>query len=159
MVVCLVATFGAVLLDRVLRYQELAEKVAMEATLGSLRSALTLQASARILRGRMEAVAELADENPMDWLADRPSGYVGVRRPGFGSPVTGGSWYFDPGAKELAYRPQRTRYLTPGPDGSDELRFKVVVRIGASPGNAPAAEISELGVRALPGAQWTPEFH
>jgi prepilin-type N-terminal cleavage/methylation domain-containing protein len=46
-VICLVGIFAAVALDRLLRYQEIAEKTAMQSTIGALRSAQTLQAAAR----------------------------------------------------------------------------------------------------------------
>jgi general secretion pathway protein G len=55
-VVCLVAIFASVALDRLLRYQEIAEKTAMQATVGALRSAQALQVAARIMSGGLQAV-------------------------------------------------------------------------------------------------------
>lgn len=156
-VICLVAVLAAVLLDRLLRYQEIAEKTAMESTIGALRSAQALQLSARILHGGLPAAAALAEENPIDWLAAPPSGYLGGLWDA--SSVPPGSWYFDMKNKELVYRPQRTRFFHPGPDGGDRIRFEVVVRIvQPAPGGFRPAEVSELTIRPLTSINWSPEF-
>jgi hypothetical protein len=70
-----------------------------------------------------------------------------------------GSWYFDLRKKELVYRPQRTRFLTFGSDGSDLIRFRVVVRLaGGGAGDQRVREISELDVRPVAPLNWSPEF-
>ncbi len=154
-VICLVAIFASVALERFLRYQEIAEKTAMETTIGALRSAQTLQVAARILRGGLPSVAQMADENPVDWLTDPPPGYIGALQDPDAAEVPKGSWYFDLRNKQLVYRPQRTRFFTPGPDNSDRIRFRVVVRIQ---GSGASAELSELGIRPAAPFHWTPEF-
>jgi prepilin-type N-terminal cleavage/methylation domain-containing protein len=157
-VVCLVAIFFAVALDRLLRYQEIAEKTAMEATIGALRSAQALQVAARVMHGGFTALPTLADENPIDWLAEPPVGYIGALHDPAVAHVPKGSWYFDLKNKELVYRPQRTRFFAPAPDGSDRIRFKVIVRVSPKGESNLAAELSELGIRPLFPVQWSPEF-
>jgi general secretion pathway protein G len=158
-VVALVGIFASVALERLLRYQEIAEKASMEQTLSALRSAERLQAAARILRGgNLSSLAGLADENPIDWLQEPPAGYVGALHDATGENVPKGSWYFDLKNKELGYRPQRIRFLSSGPDGSDRLRFKVIVRVGGGDGPGAPQELSELAIQPVPGARWTPGF-
>lgn len=160
-VVCLVAVLVTVLLDRLLRYQELAEKTAMEQTVGVLRSALTLQFAGRVVSGGLSAVGDLSKQNPMDWLAERPSNYVGVRYDPGASDVAKGSWYFDARGNELVYLPRLTRFFAPGPDGKVQVRFRTRVAIGPGPSvrGAPGLqEASELRIVADPPYQWTPEY-
>jgi prepilin-type N-terminal cleavage/methylation domain-containing protein len=157
-VVCVVAILATVLLERMLRYQEIAEKTAMETTLGVLRSALSLKVSARIVQGGLAGIGELAEENPMDWLADRPAGYLGARHSPFAEELPKGSWCFDLVAKELIYRPQRTRFFSPPPGGAEWLRFKAVVRVTGGERDQPIRQLSELGIRPTTAAKWSPEF-
>ncbi len=157
-VICLIAIFASVALDRFLRYQEIAERAAMDSTIGSLRSAEALQASARILHGGLASVLELADENPVDWLAAPPPGYQGAFHDPQAAHPPKGSWYFDLRNKELVYRPQRTRYFIPGPDGDDQIRFKVIVKVASGTGPGAARSLSELDVRPTAPIRWNPGF-
>jgi prepilin-type N-terminal cleavage/methylation domain-containing protein len=156
-VICLVAIFASVALDRLLRYQEIAEKVAMESTIGALRSAQVLQASARILHRGLPAVAELTDENPITWLAAPPPGYLGALYDPAVANVQKGSWYFDLKNKELVYRPQYNRFFTPLPDGNDRIRFQVVVEFSRRSATS-VTELSELTIRPVVAVHWSPEF-
>ena len=69
-VIIIISTLGAVLLDRMWFYQEAAEKAAMEQMAGTLRSALHFQIADRLLNGKTADIADLAQDNPMDWLAE-----------------------------------------------------------------------------------------
>ncbi len=156
-VVCLVAILFSVALQRFLVYQEAAEKAAMESQIGALRSAQALQVAARILSGGLRSVAELANENPIDWLSQPPPGYLGVLADPDPDAVPPGSWYFDIRNNELAYRPKRTRYFVPNPDSKGLIHFKSVIRIKpASVGRPP--EISELDIRPTAPIRWEPRF-
>ena len=157
-VVCLVGILASLALERMLRYQELAEKTAMEGTLGALRSALALQATARIMHGRFDAVGALAEEDPMSWLADRPIDYIGARHGPTLAELPKGSWCFDLDRKELIYRPLRTRFFSASPGAGDWIRFKVVVRLAGPGKDRPFREISELGIHPTSAVQWSPEF-
>jgi prepilin-type N-terminal cleavage/methylation domain-containing protein len=156
-VVCLVGIFAAVALDRFLRYQEIAEKAAMEATIGALRSAEAMQASARILRHGVMSVASLAEENPIDWLAAHPAGYRGALYDPGEADAAAGSWYFDLRNKELVYVPERSRFFTPGPDGRRQIRFRAIATVERDP-RAGTWVLSELDVRRVSQGIWAPGF-
>lgn len=126
-VILLISTLGAVLLDRVQIYQEAAEKTAMEQTAGIVRSALHLQIAGRLLKGSVESVRGLQTDNPMDWLAELPPNYVGVRFAPKAEEVPRGSWYFDLSDQQLVYRPRRAEHLAPNAAGQREVRYRVEV--------------------------------
>ena len=124
-VIIVISTLGAVLLDRMWFYQEAAEKAAMEQLAGTLRSALHFQIADRLLNGKTADMAELAQDNPMDWLAEPPANYVGDR---FAPPVgevPKGSWYFDLKDRQLVYLVSRGEHFTPNQQGRKEVRYAV----------------------------------
>lgn len=131
-VIALISTLMAVLLDRMLVYQEAAEKAAMEQTAGIVRSALHLQIAERFLHSSRRGVAELQKDNPMSWLAEEPANYVGVRFAPKAGDVPGGSWYFDLSDSQLVYLPQRAEHLAPNAAGRREVRYRVMPVYGKS---------------------------
>lgn len=131
-VIILISTLGAVLMDRLLVYQEAAEKTAMEQTVGIVRSALHLQLADRLLRGGARGVADIGRENPMSWLAEVPPNYVGVRFAPKVGEVPRGSWYFDLSDQQLVYVPQRAEHLAPNAAGRREVRYRVALVYGKS---------------------------
>ena len=124
-VIIVISTLGAVLLDRMWSYQEAAEKAAMEQLAGTLRSALHFQIADRLLNGKAADMAELARDNPMDWLAEPPANYVGDRfAPKIGT-VSRGSWYFDLKDRHLVYLVSRGEHFVPNQQGRKEVRYVV----------------------------------
>lgn len=124
-VIVIVSFLAAVLFDRVRSYQELAEKAAMEQTAGVIRSALNLQVAERVAKGSVGELTQLARENPMNWLADRPKNYLGEYydpRPG---DVPRGNWYFDLRNRHLVYLVQKGEYFAPGKDDRKWVRYRV----------------------------------
>ena len=124
-VIIIISTLAAVLMDRVLFYQEAAERAAMEQMAGILRSALQFQVADRLLKGKTRELPLLVQDNPMDWLAEQPGNYVGVRfnpKPG---EVPKGDWYFDLKDKQLVYIVARGSHFMPNQAGRKEVRYKV----------------------------------
>lgn len=126
-VILIIGTLMAVLSDRLLFYQEAAEKAAMEQTVGNLRSALHLQIADRLLKGNTNDLRALASDNPMDWLAERPANYLGERFAPKEDEVSAGSWYFDLSDRQLVYAPKRTEHLATNAAGHKAIRFKVTL--------------------------------
>lgn len=127
LVISLVAIFITVAIDRSLRYLELAEKAAMETTVGALRSALTLRMGALYAAGEGVALTKLNEENPFTWLSQRPDGYIGPQWDPKLADISPGSWYYDQSARQVVYRPQRTRYLVRPGREDPRIRFRVDV--------------------------------
>jgi len=159
-IVCVVGVLAAILLERLLVYQEIAEKTGVERTLGVLRSAMALRAAALMTGGRFQDIPRLREENPMGWLADRPSNYVGERYAPPADEVPAGSWYFDRLSRELVYRPRIRRHLDVPGDPRQELRFRAVVELEGVPSatGQRRLEVTELSVAPTRPYRWDPGF-
>jgi prepilin-type N-terminal cleavage/methylation domain-containing protein len=142
-VICIVAFGATALLDRLWRYQEMAEKAGMEYTITIVRTALTLETAHMLVRGGGKDLDRMAVANPMGWLSTLPASYIGE----FDGPAPAGStgWYFDRVARQLVYLPKRSDYLEPMPDGGKSIRL----RVQRAPANRQA------GIKDDP-SQWTP---
>lgn len=141
LIVC-AALFGVLVLlflERTLYYQEYAEKTAMEMTAENIRTGLRFRVANLILANRMSEIPTLADENPMNWLAEKPENYLGERD---SSPVTPleGTWYFDKRNRELIYTVHNRRHFSPSVYRDFSVRYRAMqVRPGkALPGQAMA---------------------
>jgi general secretion pathway protein G len=161
-VVCVVGVLAAIYFDRLLAYQERAEKSAMEQVASALRSALYLRVGAYLARARTPAdLSELARQNPMDWLAQKPASYIGMY---YGAPegeAAIGAWYFDAADKSLVYVPKRTRYFEPADKGRHEIRFKAYIDYGILPGEEgkarPIEGLKHFGLDAVTPYLWFEE--
>lgn len=155
-VLVVIAVLAAVFLDRILWYQERAEKVSMEATVGVLRGALHLQAVRRLVAPGAPELRPLADENPMTWLATRPENYVGPRTAEAAGNVPVGHWYFDVSDRSLVYRLRHHRYFDASASGPAEVRFRTVVDYGAVDAGTVAV-LRSLDIRPVRDYRWFPE--
>ena len=112
------------LLDRVLYMQEMAEKTEVEETIRSINYGLRLEAASRLARGPGERLLLLENDNPVKWLAVPPRNYLGE----YSQPPAGAKpafWYFQPEAKQLIYRPNRSEHLLVKQGRNKEIRFVV----------------------------------
>lgn len=126
-VICIVALLFGIALDRLLRYQELAERTAMEQNIAVMNVALTMKFAALVSSGRGEAIRNEVGANPVDLLARPPENYLGALDAPRVGDLPPRSWYFDKGLGELVYLPGRTRYLSEPIDAINGLRFRVVL--------------------------------
>ncbi len=102
-VACVVAVLATVLLNRVRFYQKMAEKAAVEQTVGVLQSALQLRVAALIVSNRLSEVDDLVQQNPMLWLAQKPNNYAGEYFDQLPEGDVSGRWYFDLKERNLVY--------------------------------------------------------
>jgi general secretion pathway protein G len=160
-VAVIVGILATALLNRVVYYQEQAEKTAMEQTLGTLRSALHLQIADILVSGNTAGLNRLVDQNPMSWLSEKPGNYVGeyyAPKPGLVGP---GNWYFDPHEKNLVYLVSNTEHLHTAPNEANRLRFSVKLVNGAnaiaatSPADEAARRKAIVGVVLTPTIAYT----
>jgi|GEM_PF-961211 len=96
-----VALMSGILLDRILVYQEMAERVSMQQVVRSLRISLQLQVANLIAKNRIEALPKLAEQNPMVWLAQPPDNYAGEFVSARQGSVAPGQWYFNLESRKL----------------------------------------------------------
>lgn len=124
-VVCIVAVLFGVALERLLRYQELGERTAMELNLNAINSALAMRFAALYLKGGREAVEADSGRNPIEFLRRPPENYLGeLFEPALAS-LPRRSWYFDLATRELVYLPDRRRYLSSDSGPPELIRFRV----------------------------------
>lgn len=157
-VIIIISTLGAVLLDRVLFYQEAAEKAAMEQLAGTLRSALHLQIADRFLKGKTADIAALGQDNPMDWLAEHPANYLGVRFAPQAGEVAKGNWYYDLKDRQLVYVVWRGEHFAPNKQGRKEVRYAVRVvydrKTQANRNSADKTEVNGVILALAEPYQW-----
>jgi len=153
-VVVVVVFLIAVALDKLLWYAERAERAAMEQSVSAMKSALGLRFASLYLRGQVKTIQALSEENPMDWLAERPPGYLGeLWQPALAT-LERPSWYFDRARKQLVYVPLRTRYLVTGKDNDPRISYRVIVDFGPGRDSGAAAELRRLGIEPSEPYNW-----
>jgi prepilin-type N-terminal cleavage/methylation domain-containing protein len=154
-VVVIVGVLAIVLLERLLVYQEYAEKTAMEMTVRNVRTGLRYQIADLMNQDRMREVDRLLNENPVTWLETPPPNYLGQFRNPAPDQIAPGNWYFDTAKRELVYLPNRKRFFKPGGTGRDEIRFRVTAVRGSQKlikGSEPS--VQGLTLNLLNSYQW-----
>lgn len=131
-VIIIIVVMIGVFLDRMQFYQEQAEKTVMETVAGAIQSALILQYGEIMTRGKPSDIAALVQDNPMNWLQQRPGNYSGEFYDPTPLAVAAGNWVFDLKSRELIYVLRNTNYFKPGKDGKKWIRFHVAVSYEAS---------------------------
>jgi prepilin-type N-terminal cleavage/methylation domain-containing protein len=156
-VICVVAVTFGVALDRLLKYQELAERAALEQNLGAVNVALTMKFAALVSAGRGAQIEKEVGANPVNLLARPPENYLGELYAPEPASVARGSWYFDLRSRDLVYVPSRSRFLTFSravPDGN--LRFRILLTEAGGDPDAPR-EIRQPYIGALVPFRWVVE--
>ena len=154
-VISLVGILAGVLLERVLFYQEQAEKAAMEQVASVLQSALTMQHARLLTRGMEADITAVAVDNPMSWLAKIPRNYSGEFYDVTPRSVAPGNWVFDLKTRNLIYILDRGNFFTPGKDGNKWIHFHVNLLYESSPSKSTPST-SGKGAKELVGVLFEP---
>lgn len=154
--VLLVSILGGVLLDRLLLYQEMGEKTAMETTVINLRTGLRLSIAELMLNDRMQDIGVLAEMNPVKWLDKPPPNYIGEMDNPKADAIPPGNWYYDRGSRQLVYKPNHSRLLKIDADQEKLIRFQVVARMQSGNGHAPPA-VQGVALSLLSPYDWSIE--
>lgn len=124
-----VAVIAVVLLDRMLYYQEYAEKTVMEATMVNMRSGMRVRIAELMIAERNREIVDLLRQNPVTWLEKMPPDYVGeIDSAALAKPPRQG-WFYDPGKRELVYIPGLSRYFESDREGRKLIRFRVIAKV------------------------------
>lgn len=123
-VAVLVSVLMAVLLNRLVHYQEALERAQFESTLRIYKTALQIRLAELMITRREAEVRHLETENPTHWLSEPPANYRGNDP----AQPEAGSWHYDTRAHELVYVVNSGSDLAVNsPDGRKELRFQVKI--------------------------------
>jgi len=154
-VMLIVSILGVAVLERLFIYREIAEKVAVEQTVGTIRSALHLQLATYIVRERQGEIPGLTRVNPMSWLAEKPYNYAGEYFDPKPGDIAAGNWYFDMRNRYLVYLVQNGESFVPAREGAPKwLRYQVrMIYNEAEKGETgartvsknPAVDIKDIG--------------
>jgi prepilin-type N-terminal cleavage/methylation domain-containing protein len=124
-VLAVVSSLLAVMLDRLAYYQEAAEKAAMQQALASIKTGLQVRMAELILANREASLHELERENPMRWLGEgAPPNYLGD----YPAKPALRSWYYDAEQRQLVYVPGSLYHIEFREENVKELRFRVALR-------------------------------
>jgi general secretion pathway protein G len=139
----MLAIFAGLLLNRMHYYQEMAEKTNMEATVKALQSGLRYEMARALMAGQEIDYQRLANENPMNWLDQKPPNYLGEFSHNAES-LTRGAWYFDPHNRELVYLPALDGHFVPDRKGQIRVRYRVELRAGKDASGIVTARLKEI---------------
>ena len=151
-----VALLAGVLLERVLAYQEMAERVAMQQTVRALRFSLQLQVANLIVKNRLHEVAELAEQNPMKWLAQPPENYAGEINVSMKkNTVVSGHWYFDSSSKKLIYLVHNGRHFRAETSDARQVEFQArLLRSDSEKGRDGKGAIEGVVLEQVNAFEW-----
>lgn len=132
-VISIIVILAGLFLVRVPFYQEQAEKAAMQQVEGAIQSALVLRYGKLMTSGAVneKELSRLANDNPINWLQQKPKNYAGEYYAPSPRAVAPGQWVFDLQSRDLIYVVDHGDYFTPGRDGNKWIRFHV--RLGFEP--------------------------
>ena len=78
-VILLVGVFMSFAIDRMLRIQIDAERVSVQQTIATLKSAVILQVGEMVVNNGINSIATLENTNPMNYLQELPYNYSGLK--------------------------------------------------------------------------------
>lgn len=140
-----------ILLLRTISYHEEAEQVAVRQVVSSLRIALALRANEASIKGGARRLKALLEENPLDWLTEKPRNYLGEYYSPELKEIPAGNWVFDRRDKCLIYLLSHHKSFSP--EASNLLKFKVefaqLPRENGSRRNRPAEVITGVVLTQL----------
>jgi general secretion pathway protein G len=113
----------AILAGRVLAYHAEAERVAVEQLVGTVRTALQVRAAKAMIERGEHGLVALRDQNPLDWLARKPSNYLGEYCAPDMHELPSGNWFFDRADGSLVYLFSNNKSFSL--ETSNFLKFKV----------------------------------
>jgi general secretion pathway protein G len=142
-----IAVAAAFLLDRLLYYQEAAEKANMEYWSNVFKLGLQIRIGHLMAQSQVVDYRAVARENPMTWLDAPVPGYRGEFVATAKVEVPGASWYYDRTRRELIYVAAQSRYLQPDAQRQPRVHFQVKL---VHPDGVPSNDDVVLGVQIVP---------
>jgi general secretion pathway protein G len=144
MAVVIVGILTTVLLDRIRHYQGEAEAAAVRMTVANVRTALGIKVAQGKLPSGTIDLTILAEQNPFDWLKDKPPNYAGEYFSPSDADIGAGNWCFDRSDKSVIYLLNISSPFLDAP--TKRLKFKVkLLRLPHSPAK-PSGAPEPLGV-------------
>ncbi|MCW5626960.1 MAG: hypothetical protein KIT73_19745 [Burkholderiales bacterium] len=150
----ILATLMAVLLERLLYYEEYAEKTVVDMTVTQMKVGLQWR-KAEIMLGTAlgQPMAGLPD-NPIEWLPFRPAEYRGEFAGDAPATEGDGIWYFDTVQRDLVYRPRLSRHFDAAPAASAQVRVRAVRNLAPKDAAPPLPSWEGVSLVRVGQDQW-----
>jgi len=156
-VICIISLLAVVALGYYRKLLIEVEQTTLEYNVGSLRSALAMQFAAYYVAGRLEGIQTLIEDNPMEFLTQKPKNYLGSLTVRQAHNIQSGHWYYDNEAKLLIYLVQNSEYFISNLKGKPRIRFKILpVYSDTLNGEQNKKYISGLELKSLEPYHWLP---
>jgi prepilin-type N-terminal cleavage/methylation domain-containing protein len=125
LVISIIAILAKVLVGRIDSTAAIAEKTAMEATVNQINTALLFEFADNVIHNTRGKISGMAGRNPVDWLAQPPSNYVGEFSTAPQPSEVAGSWYFDTTDHVMVYMVRRGDDFQPDSAGIKRVRYRI----------------------------------
>lgn len=156
-VIILIGIFMVFAIDNLMRLQVDAERVSVQHVVGSLNSAINLEAAERVVKQGVSSLQGLENTNPINYLSEPPFSYAGLYSDIAAASAANASWYFDPDAKILVYKVRNQKYFKSELDGTPRIRFKVTLVYSDNATTGPASSIRGVLLQSLDTYNWITE--
>ena len=153
-VISIVAILAGMFFSRVLVYQELTEKAAMQQVVSAVQAALVLEYGHRMASATGAGANNISKENPMEWLARRPDNYAGEFNTVNPAAIEPGNWAFDKGTRELIYLPNHAEYFFPAKKGVRWIRYHTRFTYESSSRGKRTQAVSGVVFSPVEAYQW-----
>lgn len=122
-VIIVAGVLAGALLDRLRSYRAQIETLAVSQVVSAIRSEMYLRHAHLIVQDRTAELARLAQENPMEWLGERPNNYAGSFERIEPESIAAGNWYYEKATNRLIYLPSESGQSVTG--ARKQLNFQV----------------------------------
>lgn len=126
---CLAFIFIGILLTKVSQEFDQADQAQYEFRLAEIKAAVRLMEASLISQGELQHADRFEGANPMDWMKDNTTHYLGQMSP-FKAIKSPGNWFFDPENQQIAYVPKSIQQEKDNLSSHEAiekiLRFKVL---------------------------------
>ena len=154
-VITIISVLLVVALERFYKLMVDVERTSMEYNLGAMRSAIGMQVAAHFVAGDLQGIAILAESNPMELLAEKPSNYLGNVGSDDLRELEKGSWVYDEKSRTLIYLVRNHVYFESALDDPKRARFKIFpVYSDKIASDIKSKYISGLSLRELEPYEW-----
>ena len=154
-VITIISALVVVALDRFYKLMVDVERTSMEHDLGVMRSAIGMQVAAHFVAGDLQGLLRLAESNPMDLLAEKPTNYLGVFSSYDWEDLKTGSWIYDSGSQTLVYLVRNHVFFESTLDNPARARFKIFpVYSDRITGDLNQKYIAGLTLKQIEPYQW-----
>jgi len=153
-VISIISVMGIALTERLVKYAEVAEKTSMEYTANTINTALLFEFAEHIIRGRRGDISAMVDANPVMFLAQPPSNYLGEFSDPPANEAQRGNWYYDTAAHELVYLVKRGDNFQADGAGLKRVRYRVTILYDRDAVGRPITGIVGVVIKPVEPYRW-----